>query len=149
MFSHTCALLFMQAVQDFIAANASASSCTLGGGTGSNGSSNSSNPGMPGGSCPKDCSGNGECLDSKCFCKSGAGTRSTLDQRHVVLEVACPLLSKHHIYFVGARYCACEAVSCLAQQQPVMMSGCKQRVADRSCWQRIHKCGYKTGREYS
>jgi hypothetical protein len=67
-----CVLLHVQAVQDFIAANANASSCTpadVGGNSSSN--SSSSVPGLPGGSCPKECSGNGECLDSKCFCNTG------------------------------------------------------------------------------
>jgi hypothetical protein len=61
----------VQAVQDFIAANANASSCSSGGSDGSSSDGNATNPGKPGGSCPNDCWGNGECLDSKCFCNTG------------------------------------------------------------------------------
>uniref|UniRef100_A0A383V938 EGF-like domain-containing protein n=1 Tax=Tetradesmus obliquus TaxID=3088 RepID=A0A383V938_TETOB len=61
----------LQAVQDFIAANANASSCSGSGSDGSSSSGNSTGPGLPGGSCPNGCSGNGDCLDSKCFCNTG------------------------------------------------------------------------------
>jgi hypothetical protein len=60
-----------QAMQEFIAANAS--KCPAGGDSTSGGTNSTVPPGQPSSNCPGNgsCSGNGECLGDVCYCNTG------------------------------------------------------------------------------